>query len=212
MVKEEDKDKKIRILMEDITLLEEHVQDLFSFTPIGILLVSPKGVVLEANPAMERITGKSIYDLAGSSVGEILSDQVFVDTVEKGFVNDVGTFVKGAEGREIPVNLFSKERKDRDGNTTGYFFAIMDMSEIEKMNDEIRESKDVLEVRVAARTRELQELAESLESQVEERTAELRDKLEELEKMNRLMVGREIRMVEMKERLALAEKKLKENL
>ncbi len=211
MVKKGDKERKIEILMEDISLLEEHIQDLFTFTPIGIILVSPKGVTLEANPAMERITRKSIYDLAGAPVGKILPEEMFVETVEKGSVSGARTFVKGVEGKEIPVSLFSKERSDREGNATGYFFAIMDMTEIERMNDKIKESKDILEIKVAARTKELQELAESLESQIEERTVELREKLEELEKMNKLMVGREIKMIEMKDRLAQAEKKLKEN-
>lgn len=63
---------------------------------------------------------------------------------------------------------------------------------------EVEEAKQVLEVRVRARTMELQELANTLESQVFDRTKELQSRLQELEKMNRLMVGRELRMIELK--------------
>jgi len=77
------------------------------------------------------------------------------------------------------------------------------------MNDKLKESKEVLEIKVAARTRELQELAENLELQVNKRTTELQDKVHELEKMNRLMVGRELRMVDIKNKLNRTEKELR---
>ena len=47
----------------------------------------------------------------------------------------------------------------------------------------------------------LHRLNEELEQRVRERTAELEEKNGELERMNRLFVGRELRMVELKERL-----------
>jgi hypothetical protein len=74
--------------------------------------------------------------------------------------------------------------------------------------DEIETAKTVLEIKVRARTRELRDLSESLEDQVEERTASLQEKIEELEKFNRLTVGRELKMIELKEEI----KKLKEEL
>jgi len=65
-----------------------------------------------------------------------------------------------------------------------------------------------LEIRIEARTRELQELAQKLEEQIKERTKELQEKLGELEKFNRLAVGREMKMIELKEEIT----KLKEQL
>jgi len=72
--------------------------------------------------------------------------------------------------------------------------------------DEIETAKSSLEIKVAARTRELEELSKSLEGQVKQRTKELQEKMEELEKFNRLAVGRELKMIELKEEI----KKLKE--
>ena len=70
------------------------------------------------------------------------------------------------------------------------------------------ESKKVLEIKVKARTRELKELAERREEIIVERTKELRERIEELEKFQRLTVGRELKMVGLKEEI----KKLKEEL
>jgi len=81
--------------------------------------------------------------------------------------------------------------------------------------DILEEEKDVLEIRVRARTRELRELAEQLEQmnkeleeKVKERTKELQKRVEELEKFHRLTVGRELKMREMKHKIEEMEKEI----
>lgn len=73
---------------------------------------------------------------------------------------------------------------------------------IRRGRESAEEAKATLEIRVRARTRELQELAKGLEQKVKERTKELEDKVRELEKFQRLAVGRELRMVELKKELS----------
>jgi HAMP domain-containing protein len=65
----------------------------------------------------------------------------------------------------------------------------------------LEEARKILEIRVAARTRELEELTEGLESQVRERTKDLQVKMTELERFNRLAVGRELKMIELKKEI-----------
>lgn len=72
---------------------------------------------------------------------------------------------------------------------------------------EEEEAKNILEVKVKARTKELEDLAANLEEQIKERTKELQAKMEELEKFNRLAVGREIKMMELKEEIKKLERK-----
>jgi HAMP domain-containing protein len=73
----------------------------------------------------------------------------------------------------------------------------------------LEEAKTVLEIRVAARTRELQELVERQEEIIKERTKELQKKIEELEKFQKMAVGRELKMVELKKRIEELENQLK---
>jgi len=64
------------------------------------------------------------------------------------------------------------------------------------------ESKTILKIKVRARTKELEELAKTLEGKVKKRTKELEKRLNELEKFHKLTVGRELKMIDLKEELA----------
>jgi uncharacterized membrane protein len=74
--------------------------------------------------------------------------------------------------------------------------------------DEIETARATLEVKVEARTEELREFAESLDEKVKEKTKELRERLEELEKFQKLTVGRELKMIALKEEIKKLEKDL----
>ncbi|MDD2733318.1 MAG: hypothetical protein PHF56_05215 [Desulfuromonadaceae bacterium] len=65
----------------------------------------------------------------------------------------------------------------------------------------LEKSRDELEMRVKERTEELWRMNTELEQRVKQRTAELEERNAELHKMNRLFVGRELRMVELKEKI-----------
>lgn len=80
--------------------------------------------------------------------------------------------------------------------------------ELEEIKDKIEEERGSLEIRVSARTKELEEMAKSLEGRVEERTKEIKEKMTELEKFHGLAVGREIKMVELKQKLRETEEEL----
>jgi hypothetical protein len=72
---------------------------------------------------------------------------------------------------------------------------------------ELEEARDTLEVKVRARTRELEELTKNLEKQVAQRTNELQEKLKELERFQKFAIGREIKMVDLKEKIKKLQKK-----
>lgn len=83
--------------------------------------------------------------------------------------------------------------------------------DLKKYHASLEESKTVLEIKVATRTKELKELAESLDEQVKKRTKELQEKIDELERFHRLSVGRELKMIGLKKEIVKLKKELEKN-
>ena len=85
-----------------------------------------------------------------------------------------------------------------------------ELKELRKTRIELEEAKTTLEAKVKERTQELENLTQTLETQVKQRTRELQDKLKELERMNKHMIGRELKMVELKKEIKKLKRKLEE--
>ena len=82
------------------------------------------------------------------------------------------------------------------------------IEELKKAKEGLEEARTVLEIKVEARTKELKELSEGLEEEVKRRTAEVQERVEELERFHKLMVGRELKMIELKEEIKKLTKEL----
>ncbi len=99
------------------------------------------------------------------------------------------------------LNIFSK---DEFGELAKTFNGMI--KKLKKNQEKMEEEKQVLEIKVQARTRELENMNKELEGKIQERTKEMKEKLKELEKMNKLMTGRELKMMELKKKLKKHEK------
>jgi nitrate/nitrite-specific signal transduction histidine kinase len=85
------------------------------------------------------------------------------------------------------------------------------VEDLRKSKDALEESEAILKIKVRARTRELEELTENLEDKVKERTKELEERIKELERFHKITVGREMKMIELKEELKKLKTKKKKN-
>jgi hypothetical protein len=102
-----------------------------------------------------------------------------------------------------------------------YEAAVLRNTELAKAQNDLRALNERLEELVEKRTvalseeiterkraeQEICKLNEDLEQRIDERTRELRQSIAELEELNRIFVDRELKMVELKERIAELEKK-----
>jgi PAS domain S-box-containing protein len=133
--------EKISILLEDLASLESYARDLFSFLPLPVCLVSPIGIILEANPALEEISGYEIAELVGKSIDEIFKkeeiEELTKEALEKGLVRGKESSILTKEKKNIPVSVSVMLRKSKGGENIGYFVGIFDLSNIKKTENEL---------------------------------------------------------------------------
>jgi PAS domain S-box-containing protein len=178
-------EQKIKILLEDMEMLESYTEDLFSFAPLSLCFINPAGMVLELNPAFESMTGYSQNEAVGEKLSLFVNEEYLKEflnkLIEKEAVNGEEILIKNKEGEDIPVLIFAKIRRAEDKEINGIFISFFDLTEIKKKEAEIQRNKK-----------------------------ELEEKIREMEKFNQLVVGRELKMAELKEKIKELEERIKE--
>ena len=186
-----------------------------------VVITDRQGVILLTNEITPPKFGyKEKEEVIGKKMEEILKGgkekwgEISNKLREFGPILEEKTSFLTKEKKETPFLLNFFQTKE------GLIFVGRDIKEImeyqERLEKEVRERtkeleevKSVLEIKVKARTKELGELTQSLEEQVKEKTKELQGKLEELERFQKLAVGRELKMVELKKEKERLKKELK---
>jgi PAS domain S-box-containing protein len=150
------------------------------------------------NESMARTLGYSKEEMIGMHITEVLSKEVlekdfkprWEELIAKGEISLETTYVT-KDRKEIYGEIKAVAIYDSDGKYAGSRAVFHDITERKRAEEE------------------LQKLNDGLEQRVKDRTAELEIKNEELEHMNRVFVGRELRMAELKKQIAKLEKDAK---
>ncbi|PIS38804.1 MAG: hypothetical protein COT34_01745 [Candidatus Nealsonbacteria bacterium CG08_land_8_20_14_0_20_43_11] len=188
MVKETDskelirqKEEEIQRLNESLVDLESYLRDLSNLIPIPVCSLSPSNLIIDANSSFQNLSEHSLIELAGKPIETIFLEKeqikrILEATIEKKHIRDEELTLLSRSGRKVPVSVSASLRKDQAENIIGYFLALLDISE-------------------------RKEFSEELSRQVSEKTRELQEKIKELVKINRLTVGRELKMIELKKEI-----------
>ena len=192
-VKKSEWEKEIQDLKEDLGDLQKYIEEFTAFLPLAVCTSSPIGIIIDINKAFQNLTGFKEIEIIGKSLKTLFLEKeklekALEETFEKGVIRDRELTLLSKEKKEIPVNISLSTRKDASGNFIGYFLALSDITEMKQYREE-------------------------LEKRVKERTKELQERVDELERLQQITVGRELKMIELKEALKQAQdeiKKLKE--
>jgi PAS domain S-box-containing protein len=115
--------------------------------------------------------------------------QIYVTAFDKREAFDMEYRLRSASGEYRWIRDLGTPNYNGSGEFIGYIGHCFDINAQRGAEDEIRK------------------LNEDLEQRINERTAELRQTITQLEETNRVFVGRELKMIELKERIAELEKK-----
>ncbi|MCJ7602663.1 MAG: PAS domain S-box protein [Desulfobulbaceae bacterium] len=172
---------------------EEHICELMSrqdaimgSMPDIIMEVDANKVYTWANPAGYEFFGQDVIgkEAAFYFVGE-QDTYTVVEPLFQGIedVFDVESWQRRRDGEKRLLAWRSRALKDNSGNVIGALSSARDITEHKQEEEELIRYRH------------------HLEDLVKERTAELMDKAAKLERLNRLFVGRELRMKELKKKI-----------
>jgi len=151
-----------------------------------LLTISPEGKITDVNEATVKATGASREKLIGADFANYFTEpekarEGYQQAFAKGFVTDYPLTIRHIDGRLSHVLYNASVYKDADGKVLGVFAAARDITPLKKAEMELADQ----------RGREL-------------------DRLAELERFQKLTVGRELRMIELKKEVDDLKRKLAE--
>ncbi|MBI1757168.1 MAG: PAS domain S-box protein, partial [Fimbriimonas ginsengisoli] len=139
-----------------------------------LVTISPEGKITDVNEGSIKVTGVSREKLIGTDFSDYFTEpekarEGYQQVFAKGFVTDYPLTIRHKDGRLTDVLYNASVYKDAQGNVLGVFAAARDVTAQREAEAEVAEQ----------RTKELERLAD-------------------LERFQKLTVGRELKMIELK--------------
>ena len=185
----------------------------------ALIVINPKGNIEFVNLFALGLLGYVKDELVGKSLSHIFSvkewnelDREIVTKIKKGEgIAGIKANFLTKERKLIPVSLSGGSLKSEMGGLIGIIIVAKDMRETMKLVEELEKkslelAEKIQDLETAGQTADKTRLATlNILEDVEEARAALQGRVGELEKFNKLAVGRELKMIELKEEI----KKLK---
>jgi len=149
-----------------------------------LVTISPEGKITDVNEALVNVTGVPREKLIGTDFSNYFTEpdkarEGYQQVLKLGFVKDYSLTIKSIDEKLTDVLYNATVYKDTNGNVLGVFAAARDVTT----------QKILAEREVAEREKEMQRISE-------------------LEKFQKLTVGRELKMIELKKEIEELRKKL----
>ncbi|MDY0101871.1 MAG: PAS domain S-box protein [Lentimicrobium sp.] len=177
---------------------EEKFRTFSQISPVGIFVTDVEGKTIYWNDKHAEITGMPIEEGQGTGWVECIHPDdknrvmnEWYKSTESRSKFDLMYRFKNRQGKITWVIGQAAPMHDKNGELIGFLGNIVDITKLKQAEDELQKYK------------------EHLEELVNERTKDLEIKMSEIERMNKLFIGRELRMKELKDIIKDLEEKLK---
>jgi PAS domain S-box-containing protein len=164
----------------------QYARSLIEASADPLVTISPEGKITDVNEATVKVTGAPREKLIGADFANYFTEpekarEGYQQAFAKGFVTDYPLTIRHIDGRLSHVLYNASVYKDVNGQVLGVFAAARDVTPLKKAEVELADQ----------RTRELERLAE-------------------LERFQKLTVGRELKMIELKKEVEELKRRLTE--
>ena len=151
----------------------DFLENIINTSVDGIMIVDESGYIVRVNESLAQMVGYTQAELLGKHSSELGStDEHFrkeiVDTMgrlfDDGYVKNAETMWMRKSGEVFPVEVNMALLKDKEDTFTGVVTMSMDISDRKAYQEELKRSKEELEIRVEERTSELMQAKEAAEA------------------------------------------------
>ena len=183
------KDKPFNFIMHDINKIKrdnwqfeessKRYKTIFNSSPLGIVYFDAKGIVLDCNKLFLNLIGQSKDKVVAQLLTKSIDIELFELELAKVFQENQGSFegeILNPETRTlVPIKATFNATMDSEGNLLGGVCIIEDISEYQKVQEELMDLNKSLELRGKA-------LSESQEAAVRlmEKSEEAKQEVEEM--------------------------------
>jgi PAS domain S-box-containing protein len=169
----EDISKK-KLIEDQLRLASEYARSLIEASRDPLVTINAEGKITDVNEATSRVTGVARGDLVGTDFSDYFTEpdlarEGYLRVFAQGFVTDYPLTIRHTGGELTEVLYNASVYRDAAGRVLGVFAAARDVTDWKRAESEVTKQ----------RAREL-------------------DRLAELERFQQLTVGRELRMIELK--------------
>ena len=171
---------------EQLRYASQYSRSLIEASLDPLVTISPEGKITDVNDATVKVTGVPREQLIGTDFANYFTEPEkardgYRRVFSKGYVTDYPLTIRHVAGKLTDVLYNASLYKDGQGSVLGVFAAARDVTALKKTEAELADQ----------RTRELERLAE-------------------LERFQKLTVGRELKMIELKKEIEILKKRIPE--
>ena len=184
------------LVFQDITERRRAEEDIRRLAAIvessddAIISKTLDGVILTWNRGAERVYGYTAEEMKGEPISRL---------VPPGQENEIPDILDRIKRGEV-IEHYETKRVRKDGTVIDVSLTVSPVKSAE--GAVVAASSIARDITGRKRVEEaLQRLNEELEQRVRDRTTDLEEKNAELERLNRIFIGRELRMVELKQKI-----------
>lgn len=161
--------QELRQAFQELEASRNQYFELYQTAPVAFVTVNEKGLIVRINEAAARLLGGPANFLIGRSLAALIcpeDQRVYFAFLQQYALRQAGNGcelrLKSRQGEIVHVHMEAQAIDDEQGKHRQWRFGMIDITSLKRIEEELRQSRERLEARVAQRTAELEQRNQQL--------------------------------------------------